>query len=73
MPFVLVIGKEEDLKFGMVKNIYIDGASVFFEFVPVVTKQFLHHYHAHALAIPATSSNTYLINHYDLIDFRPHG
>lgn len=74
MPCAIVIGMDEDEpKFGSVENIYIDGASVFFEFVPMITNQFCHHFHAFALASQAASSDTYLINHCLLLDFHPYG
>lgn len=75
MPFALIVDKEEEeLKFGMVVNIYVDGsASVFFEFVPVVTIEYCSHFHAYALFIPTASSVSYLINHRHLLDFHPYG
>ena len=72
MPFAVVIGKDEELTFGNVTSIYVDGKSVLFEFFPMITHQFYHHYHAFALAAPAVRCR-YLIKHTDLPDFHPYG
>ena len=73
MPLALIVGKEdEDLKFGKVTAIYVDSKSVYFEFIPMITKQYHHHFHAYALTMP-TDMTSFLVKHSCLLDFHPHG
>ena len=76
LPFALVIGRdsEEELKFGKVVTIYVDGQSTIFEFLPMLTYQAYHHYHAYALkSQPLSSRCMYLIKHSDLVEYHPYG
>lgn len=73
-PFALAIGKEDDeLKFGEVVSTFVDGLSVIFEFIPMVTHQSDHHYHAIPLAYPPHKSTTYLIKYSQLPHYHPLG
>ena len=72
IPIALVIGKDEDLLFGRVASIYVDGQDVLFEFLPMVTHEFCYHHHAFALGLSAHSTK-YLIRHCDLLDYHPYG
>lgn len=72
MPCAIVIGKKEELEFGKVKNIYVDENIVIFQFTPMITDSYIHHFHAYALVSPSTERD-YLIRHKDLLDFHPYG
>lgn len=73
VPFALVIGQEEELlKFGSVINIFVDSMIVYFEFIPMITEQYHHHFHAYALALPQ-DKNSYLIKQCHCFDFHPYG
>lgn len=75
MPCALVIGRDEELKFGDLVGIYVDGLSVIFEVIPMHTVHFYHHYHAFALGMPHGSANTrtYLVNYHKILDYHPYG
>lgn len=75
LPCALVIGtdSEAELKFGKAVAIYVEGQSVLFEFIPMVTHNISHHHHAYALKTPPLPSrHKYLIKHSHLID-HPYG
>lgn len=74
-PFAIIIAMEDDdLKFGNVENIYVDGLTVWFEFVPLDTFQFCTHFNAYALTLPRTPSTcNHIIKHSNLPDFHPYG
>ena len=73
-PHVLIIGKseDEDLVFGNVLNVLIHQQSVLFE-VEILNSSFCPHYHAYALCVLPSSSQTYLIKHSDLACYHPFG
>lgn len=75
-PFALVVGRDdnENLKFGDIRSIYVNGLTVLFEFLPMVTLEF--HVHTHSYIIsspPVTERCTFLIKHNDLHDYHPFG
>ena len=73
IPFAINIGYEEDeLKFGNVNDIFVDGNIVIFEFVPFDTCEFSTHFNAYVLEVPAIPSQ-YLIKQDQLFDFNPYG
>ena len=71
VPCAIVIGKNDELEFGRVVSIYVDDSIVFFEFIPLATRSFCHHFHVFALV--SESECKYLIKHKDLFDFNPFG
>ena len=73
-PCALVVGQsdDEELIFGSVLSTLVHHQEVFFEF-EVMEGQYCKHYHAYALSLPRTSSQTYLIQHKDLPSFHPYG
>lgn len=73
VPFAIVVGREEELlKFGSVENIFVHNMLVYFEFIPMITEQYHHHFHTYALAM-SPANKAYLIKHNHLIDFHPYG
>ena len=61
VPFAIMLGHEDELlKFGSVTKILVDGMIVYFEFIPMITEQYCHHFHAYVLAMPQ-KRNSYLI------------
>lgn len=74
-PFAIVIGKDDDiLQFGSVENIFVDRGVVLFEFIPLITHEYLHHYHAYAVKLPNVSSRAkYLIMQSEILDYHSYG
>ena len=76
VPFAIVIGLDEDdiVQFGSVENIYVHKGVIFFEFIPLITHQYLDHFHAYAVVLPKVSERTlYLIKQSEIIDHHPYG
>lgn len=75
IPVALAIDRDDEgVKFGQVVHVYVDGLTVFFEFIPMITQQTLYHYHAIPLAMPpVTNRSTYLIKQSRLLDYHPYG
>ena len=72
-PCGVIIGENDTLlKFGHVMDIFVDKKTVYFEFIPLITKEFNNHIHAYVLAFPS-ECNRFLINHCDLLDFHCYG
>lgn len=65
---------DEGVKFGQVVHLFVDGLTVFFEFIPMITQQTDHHHHAIPLAMPpVTNRSTYLVKRSHLLDYHPYG
>lgn len=72
-PCAVIIGHDEDEpRFGNVLDTYVDGMTVYLEFVPLITVQFLYHYHAYALVMPSNRSS-FFIEPKNLLDFHSYG
>lgn len=76
-PIALAIEKsliDEEMKFGHVSSIYVDGRSVIFEFIPMITEKFNTHSHSYVLSLPRLSTScSFFIKQTDLIDYHPYG
>ena len=53
-------------------DIFVDKKTVYFEFIPLITKEFNNHIHAYVLTSPP-ETDRFLIKQDDLLDFHSFG